>query len=352
MFLRYVISYLPKPSGITLQLDITSECNLSCKHCDRWLDSQGGLSTSQLNAILQNWLHLIKAWGLPRENSVLYLSGGEPLLSKEFDWLVGTFAEHKKDFRWFVLSNGTLVTREIAKKIKQAGASHFQVSLEGMETANDSVRGIGCFEKAVSAIKILLEEGLRTSVSLTLTKNNVGDVWTLVEFLKGLGVSQLNARRLTPVGAGALLRDQVLGPTELRDFYMKVLEFNSLHCQNDFFIFTGCESAIAGSLAGWPAKFLCAMNSGCLLHVRSNGDVLPCVKLPFILGNALNTSFFEMWHSSDILCKMRDATNVSQTCRSCGNFQSCLGGAKCMSYHVAGDLFKADPGCWIAKDYC
>ena len=70
----------------------------------------------------------------------ILFSGGEPLIRPDFF----TLAEHaaKMGVRPTLSTNGTLITPEVAKKIKDIGIGYVGISLDGLREVNDTFRGV------------------------------------------------------------------------------------------------------------------------------------------------------------------------------------------------------------------
>ncbi len=62
------------------------------------------------------------------------------------------------EFRSVLLSNGTLITKAVAGKLR---VHEVQISLDGMKDGHEAIRGRGSFQKALKAIDHLREAGLR-----------------------------------------------------------------------------------------------------------------------------------------------------------------------------------------------
>ena len=90
----------------------------------------------------------------------------------------------------------------------------------------------------------------------------------------------------------------------------------------------------------------CGIIDGMVVIVMPNGDVLPCRRLPLVLGNVLKKSLFEIYYSSNKFWELRNLNNVHSHCKKCGNFNLCFGGAKCVNYCYSNKLYIPDVQCW------
>lgn len=345
-----MINYLPKPRHFILQWHITERCNWNCKHCyqnKNYIKEE--LNTEQLFGILKQYIFLIKKWNLSKFLSRINITGGEPFVRKDFFKLAEKLGSHSNLFHWGILSNGSFITKDIAKKLKSFNIFRYQVSLEGLKETNEKIRGKGTFKKVINAIKLLVDAEIAVRVSLTLTKKNVKDIPALAELLDKLGVCHLGTRRLIPCGKGSALSDSLLEPKELRAYYKSVVEMNkNLRRKNSQLRVTiGCESGIFNDeLPNNSHKKSCGVIDGRILIVMPNGDVLPCRRLPIVINNVLKQNLFEIYYTSNKLWELRNRNNAHPFCRSCKNFQQCFGGAKCVTYCYSNKLFIPDIQCW------
>jgi radical SAM protein with 4Fe4S-binding SPASM domain len=84
-----------------------------------------------------------------------------------------------------------------------------------------------------------------------------------------------------------------------------------------------------------------------LLAVMPNGDVLPCRRMPRVVGNLLSTPLRTIYSESPLLRDLRAAPHIISGCSKCFYSAVCRGGLRCLSDAVYGSPFRADPGCWL-----
>ena len=114
--------------------NITRACNLKCVHCYAHatdLSTSDELTTAEGRALIDD----LAAFGVP----VLLFSGGEPLVRKDLPELAAYAVE--KGMRAVISTNGTLIDRPKAQKLKEIGLSYVGISLDGMEAVNDRFQG-------------------------------------------------------------------------------------------------------------------------------------------------------------------------------------------------------------------
>src|SRR5215469_6410612 len=190
--------------------EVTKGCNLRCIHCRATateLMSPNDLPTGKaLNIISQ-----IADFGSP----ILVLSGGEPLFRHD----IFELAEYatSRGLRAALATNGTLVTKEIAQKIKGAGIRRVSISLDGADaTTHDTFRGIpGAFEAAIYGMRNLQQLGVSVQINTTIARHNAHQLPDVLALARQLGADALHTFLLVPVGCGVdIAAEQMVPPDE------------------------------------------------------------------------------------------------------------------------------------------
>ncbi|MDD5146034.1 MAG: radical SAM protein [Candidatus Pacebacteria bacterium] len=344
------------PNRFIFQWHITERCNWRCRHCyQEHTKMPKDLTLDQLFHIFDQFLFLIKKWQLSPQKTTLSIAGGEPLVREDFLRLIKKIGQYSHLYFLCMLTNGSLLTDEKIKCLKDANINIVQVSLEGEKKRNDEIRAAGSFERTINSIKLLVKNEVPVAVSLTLTRKNMGDVFSLVKTLEDIGVVALATRRLIPLGRGESLKKYMLQPDELKRYYLRVKRENEklfkkgsrirlmLVCDNAIFNDELLKNPIPNMNTG-----LCSVTEGRGLFVMANGDILPCRRLPLVVGNALNDNFLDVFYSQ----KMKDLRNLNKInyfCQKCSSFSSCFGGARCVNYAYTGEWNIPDIQCWRAN---
>ncbi len=169
----------PIPSLRYLELQVTNRCNLRCRHCYIAEASHQDLSKKQIQRIFEEFEEI--------QGLRLLLSGGEPLLHSHF-WEINDLFQ-KYDFRTILLSNGTLVTQEVAKRLC---VHEVQISLDGMEEGHEALRGRATFEKTLMAIDHLQEANIRVSVATMIHRKNLSEFDQIASLLQSKNIEEWN----------------------------------------------------------------------------------------------------------------------------------------------------------------
>ena len=81
-----------------------------------------------------------------------------------------------------------------------------------------------------------------------------------------------------------------------------------------------------------------------LLTVMENGDLVPCRRMPIVVGNLLKEDMYELYKNNDIL-KDLQKEEIPEECKDCEHSHFCRGGLKCLTYAVKGKYNLKDIGC-------
>jgi len=368
--------------------NLTYQCNLRCKHC---YENAGGkrqeLSTDEDRQVLDK-LSKIAGIGLP----AISFSGGEPLSRKDF-FEIASYAKKRIGYV-SIASNGTLITRDNAKRIKDAKIDYVEISIDGATPrVHDEFRGIpGTFERAIEGVRNCVDEGVDTCIATVLHRDNVSELNKLIELAKSLNVRFMHFNYI-PTGRAKAHVELDLTPDErlhvlqtigkeIINLYLQAkeeeLKFGNTNVKVDRF-FSTCPqyasvtkelSQVHGEKflveAHYAAKkgvenaanFLGGCGAGRLYCcLEPNGDIKPCVFFQTgrdtVLGNMLKDSFEDIWDHNQLLWKLRTRENLEdyvvngkQTgCASCPDKYIC-GGCRARAYsYFDGNVNSPDIGC-------
>jgi radical SAM protein with 4Fe4S-binding SPASM domain len=335
-----------------IQWHLTERCNLRCRHCYQEGRPSAEMALPEIKEVIAEIAGMFNAWretyGLELAPS-FSLTGGEPFLRSDFFNIVEDIAG--RGFAVFVLSNGTVIDRDRARKLAALGVKGVQVSMEGPREVHDQIRGSGSFAAAVAGIRELLQAGVRVSLNTTLSTVNADHFLELVDLAVLLKVPELGFFRLVPSGRGKLMLEKMLTTTQVRDFYQRLLSMKV----PGLTIGTGDPMA-AQMAAGDPEDAGAIPLGGCAAGVSGltllpDGTVLPCRRLPIPLGNVRRESLREIWAASPVLEALRDRSRYRGKCGACRLWAQCRG-CRAIAYAYSQglgtpDFLTPDPQCFI-----
>ena len=166
-------------------LELTSQCNLCCRHC---YNSSSSENTAQLSKeTILTCLEFFSRNGVQD----LSVSGGEPLLHPDVVDILHD--AHERGFRTLLATNGTLLSRELVKHIRPY-VTYYQISVDGNKLAHEAVRGPGSYEAAFRGVHQLCAEGLQkqTRLRMTISHSNCDSIPYLIEEAARLGLEAVH----------------------------------------------------------------------------------------------------------------------------------------------------------------
>ena len=333
------------PPPQTIFWEITSQCNLQCLHCvvSAGQSTEPDLSTARCFELLDEWAAL----GVEE----ITFSGGEPLLREDFFDLAAAAA--KNNLSISLATNGTLVTREVAKKLKALNVD-VQINLDG-STAEiyGRVRGRKeAFNDVVQGIRNTLAAGVNLTIGTVVTKNNIDDIPEILKFTERSGVPYFRLIPFVPSGRGKHNRDLELDPLQIQTVSRELVE------QRDRWSFTILPlefeltfSPPSGEQADLSRPSECGGATN-YCTVTPSGEVLPCHYFEGVVADSLrNRSFRDIWRNSRFLNYFRsiEIGDIQGYCHGCDWLSECRGGCKAANFS-RGDLFQSNCHCWVVKE--
>jgi len=318
----------------SIQWHITNSCDLHCKHCyDR--SKRSPLTLKQGQKTLDDLSRFCRDRGV--KGNVCF-TGGNPFLSPVFVELYTSAVQ--RGFSVDILGN-PVPEEQLLPLLKIRKPGLFQISLEGMEKHNDSIRGTGSFKRGLHFLDLLRSLEVPSGVMLTLTDKNMGQVLKLGKLLRGR-TGFLTLSRLSQVGEGARLAmpskdkfDSFLSryfkaARENPTLSLKDNLFNILLYRNNLPLFEGCVG------------FGCspAFNTVAIL---SDGEVHACRKFPSLIGDINRRSLSQIYDSA--IARRYRRGNCA--CAKCFIKPLCGGCMASIKSHGL-DVFKdRDPYCFM-----
>lgn len=323
--------------------NMTYKCNLLCKHCYINASPKGeeGLSTNEaLNLVDQ-----MKELKIP----LLIMSGGEPLLRKDF-FLIAERAS-TNGIKLALSTNGTLITKDVAKKLKDLKFSYIGISLDSPYPEwHDYFRGVkGAFNMTVNGIKNALVEGLNVGLRFTITAKNIAHLDDYFKLAESLGVNRITFYHISASGrAKDLDKSWLYTPEQYAKFMDKLIEYakkyeGKIEIETTLGTFDGIY--IASKLAKNEDEFnnflkFVETTGGCgrkMISIYPNGDVYPCQFIDFIrLGNVRERPLSEILKDIPDLFVNTDKYLEGEKCEKCFFKWACKGGDRARAYYWGG----------------
>lgn len=345
--------------------NMTQRCNLKCVHCyarSEDISYENELTHEQSIAMIDD----LADFGVP----VLLFSGGEPLTHPR----LVEYAQYavKKGMRAVISTNGTLITKEKAKTLKEIGLSYVGISLDGLEETHDKFRGVkGSFKKAMAAIENCKEAGIKVGLRFTINKRNVKDIPGIFDLLEEKNIPRACFYHLVYSGRGSEIAKEDLSHEETR----KVLDLIMDRTRDLHDRLLPKEILTVDNHADGPYVYqrlldenperaaevleLLEMNEG-----NNSGRGIGCISWDGevhpdqfwrekSLGNIKDKPFSQIWtdQNNEFLMKLKDKKKyVKGRCAGCRWLDICAGNFRARAESVANDPWDSDPACYLTDE--
>ncbi|MCG2830855.1 MAG: 12,18-didecarboxysiroheme deacetylase, partial [Desulfobacteraceae bacterium] len=345
--------------------NITRRCNLKCVHCYAHAKNQSfdnELTTEEGKNLIDD----LSRFKVP----VLLLSGGEPTIREDLPELAAYAVE--KGMRAVISTNGTLITQQMARVLKDIGLSYVGISLDGMEEINDRFRGVkGAFRSALEGIKNCQEAGIKVGLRFTVNKFNVGEIENIFNLLEDMEIPRVCFYHLVYAGRGSKLVEDDLTHDETRKAVDLIMDLTrKLHDKGK-----PKEVLTVDNHADGPYLYLrllkedpkraaevlelLEMNEG-----NNSGRGIGCVSWDgevyadqfwryYSFGNVRKRPFSEIWTdtSEPLMKKLKEKKKyVKGRCAKCRWLDICAGNFRVRAEAITGDAFAPDPACYLTDE--
>lgn len=316
----------------------TNECNLKCAHCYQDADRQQSreLSTEEGKRLIDQ---IAKA-GF----KIMIFSGGEPLLRPDIFELVAHAAS--RGLRPVFGTNGTLLTDEVAVRLKECGAAAMGISVDSLDPVkHDRFRGLpDAYDLTMRGIESCKRAGLPFQLHTTVVEWNRDEICAISDFAESIGAMAHYVFFLIPVGRGTMIEDTAL---EVAENEVLLAALMRKHAELSIDVKPTCApqfTRIARQL-GVDTRF----SRGCLAGltycvVGSEGIVRPCAYMTEDAGDVRETPFDEIWEKSPVFERLRTRA-YGGACGTCDYADACGGCRARAAYYHDGDYMAHD-------DYC
>ncbi len=345
--------------------NVGRRCNLRCRHCySRSQDRayEGELDTAEGLALIDD----LAGFGVP----VILFSGGEPLIRPDILQLIAHAG--KRGVRSVLSTNGTLITAELSRRLKDLALSYVGISLDGLEQTHDRFRGApGAFRQALQGLRNCREAGIKVGLRFTINRGNAADIPGIFELLRQEAIPRVCFYHLVYAGRGSRLIEEDLDHGQTRRAVDQIIDLTREMHQ-----------------AGQPREVLTVDNhaDGVYLYLRakredprraeailellrmnggnSSGHGIGCVSWDgtvhpdqfwrhVSLGNVRERPFSAIWSdpADELLARLRNKKDhVKGRCASCRYLELCGGNFRVRAEAVTGDLWEADPACYLSDE--
>ena len=329
--------YLSLP--LTAQLEITDFCNHRCVHCynlDSEMQNRPSRKVSD-ETVLACTQKLI-------DNKIfsVIVTGGEPLIKKELTKKV-IFLLKENNTRVALNTNLTLADDDFIQFLKEQKVGVLTSCPSGENNSFAKLVGIDNYKVFESKVKKLVDAGLKCTVNMVVTKDNLHEVRLTAEKMKALGCKSFAA---TPMGLNVEYPrlDLLLSVEEVRKVVADLLWIEENLKMKVDILEALPKCVFQEEILRGKHHFL---NRKCqagrtVIAVSCNGDVRPCAHNPYSYGNLLEEDLRDIWKKMD---EWRSTKYIPEECKDCTWLHRCNGGCRTSAKVFNGDWDKKDMWC-------
>jgi len=271
---------------LQVAFDLTNRCNFRCLHCYN-LSGDCYIINEELddNEVIKFAKELADM-----EPFNVCFCGGEPLLRRELLYKVAEILS-KAGSNVSLVTNGSLVSYQVAKEIKESGVNNVQISLDGAtpKTHERLRRYKGSFELAVKTIQYFCELGIENvSIAFVPTKFNCSEFEETFHLVRKIGVGEVRVQPLMILGRTQIhLEELIPSPLQYRLLVRTIVKIKEKYKY---------PYVEWGDPVDHLVRFR-TVSQHCVSYVtiRANGDIVPSPYIPLTVGNIRKHSFQEYW---------------------------------------------------------
>lgn len=271
---------------LTLQFELTTHCNVRCKHCYNDSGSDNNARDRMTGDGWKKFAHYLVSKG-----GIFHcvISGGEPLLMGNdlFDIMD---ILHDDGTSFLVISNAFLLTQEKVHSFAKYRYKWFQISIDGANADwHDDFRQCkGSWEKAVNGAYMLSKEGIPLTIAHSITPGNLYQIDKMCKLAYELGAGSIIVGEVNPSGRSANNIELTLNHDQKSYLYEKISELSNTY--NGKMLIQRSSST-----KNQLFRYMNTPNSGAV--IRPNGDIRLDCMAPFTIGNVLDDDFATVWQN-------------------------------------------------------
>ncbi len=348
LYERFVLPFLSAPTSV--DLFITSRCNLNCAHCFSNSEDHGvhELSVEEIESILDQ----LETLGVLE----LRINGGEPLLHPRINEILMTLKQRR--LRKVILTNGTQLDEEKARLLKESETTPTISVDDSSAEGHDLFRGVeGSFQRTIEALKLLQKHGVEYGINCCLHKRNLSNHRKIIDLAVSYGARRIAFLDLKPSLKMKRNLEWMPSYREYQEVLPELMIDRIRYARkidvalDTFLTCRPLEEAVKEARRG----YVCCQAGRSRLSIDSHGSIYPCnlvISDPrWNMGNIGSQSISEIWFS-DRWSFFRGEVRTSdlKKCKDCKSLVKCRDFyCRLHAYLENGDSYGPHPKCSHAE---
>lgn len=309
-----------------LEIEITTKCNLNCRHCYN-------RGYQDMDMPLNTIIDLLK-FAEEYNVNTLVISGGEACIHPEFKELCKYLKNNRPNVEKIVIQSNGYIKNIDFELLKAFDTIHLSFELDGSD-----VRKFSGYD-VVNTAKKLKDYGIYSYLFSTIHAKNIDSIDTLTKIANDAMID-IGFNICCDTGKN---KDLLLTQEQKMLVSKKFLD---LHSQGKILKFSHPFTSI---IANRSSDEFIGIRGGCSAGIAAcdvlpNGDVIPCPFFRTVAGNIYNNSLKDIWLNSDFLRVLRGRKYLKGNCHNCKHLSFC-GGCRKVAFEQTGDLLGSDPSCF------
>lgn len=284
-----------------VRIEPAASCNFQCTHCPTGTGAKvKGIMNKSIFELVKTNIHN----NLSDIEVIVLYHGGEPLLNKIFFEMISYFVNLNKKLFIKTVTNGALLTADIAEKIVLSGLTQIEISLDGMSPEeSESIRIGSTTAITIQNIKVLLQyikkynSNLKVSIATTQFIDSLADI------------NFMNTKKYNWIKN--YFENEILdNEVSLKSTY--AYAWSDMQVDENIYEIIEDKNDMCSSYCDHIEN---------TITIRSNGDIVPCcydLTSQLVMGNIKDNSLENIWNNIKYL-KLRESIHNKDYISICDN---------------------------------
>lgn len=305
--------------------ETTLRCNANCKFCGSRCGFQQFEDEIDADTVIAAFTDIAERYDASK--IMVNVTGGEPLMRADTISIMKIVKS--MGFHWGLVTNGTLLTKQTVDALKNAGMSTVSVSIDGLSSTHNSLRGMkDGFERVINGIELLAEQNFVDSIMATtvVTNENIDELDKLKQFLTTIPIDTWRICPVDAIGKAYDDKSVLLSPVQ----FVEALDFIEYARRENlpFKVTTSCSHYLGAyefRLRDYP--FSC-QSGKTICSILANGDIYVCPNVErvpsLIQGNIKKDKLSDVWKNGFAYFRNNMRCETGK-CKNCSRYSNCAG---------------------------